>query len=61
MKNVYRTIDEKSRELSRIKVKINTEVETKLMRPYNSLSRAITRNIYVPIYSNILKQNYDKH
>jgi hypothetical protein len=61
MKNVYRTINEKSSELSRIKLKINNEVETKLMRPYNSLSRAITRNIYVPIYSNILKQNYDKH
>jgi hypothetical protein len=61
MKNVHIIIGEKSSELSRIKLKINNEVETKLMLPFNSLTRAITRNIYRQIYSNLLNQNYDKH
>jgi hypothetical protein len=61
MENVYQTIGGKCSELSRIKVNMINVVETKLMLPFNSLTRAITRNIYRQIYSNLLNQNYDKH
>ena len=47
MENVYQTIGGKCSELSRIKVNIINVVETKLMLPFNSLTRAITRNIYI--------------
>jgi len=59
MENVNQTISKKCCEISRIKVKMNDDVQTYLSIACNSISRQVMRNVYRQIFSNLSNKKYD--
>lgn len=61
MENVYLKIGEQCSDISRISVKIKSDVENKLNIVCMTLARPIRMNIYLPIQSNLINKHYEKY